>query len=192
MKSAEKDFSAQHNLKSFTAKILIINGNPYVRPPDRVLRYVFKQAGRDTGPIPVRGTLQGASFHQTLVKYAGDWRLYSNHAMLKAGGVWIGDSAKFKVGFNPKPPTFPMPRKFALALSRNPKAKTAYVKLSPGRQKEIRRYLGFMKTDESLTRNIGVVIQHLLGKKPKTQYALMHRPEGYRKNLTPRVKRQAR
>lgn len=164
-------------MKSFSSKIKIINGNSYVTPPKNVLAAIFKQAGKDTGAIPVRGTFNGVPFQQTLVRYAGDWRLYTNLVMLKAaGGLWVGDVGHFRIEFNPKPPTYPMPRKLALALSKSPKAKAAFLKLTPGRQKEIKRYLGFMKTDAAFRRNIKIVIQHLRGSRaPKTQYALMHR-----------------
>jgi hypothetical protein len=57
----------------FQAKIEIIGVNPYILLPDNVLKSIFQKAGKDRGPIPVRGTVQGKSFKQTLVKYAGYW-----------------------------------------------------------------------------------------------------------------------
>ena len=39
--------------------------------PDPILAEIFKQAGVDKGPIPIRGTLHGTPYQQTLVKYAG-------------------------------------------------------------------------------------------------------------------------
>ncbi len=56
-------------MKPFSAKVLIIGINPYVYLPEAVLSAIFKQAQRNKGPIPVRGTLNGKSFQQTLVKY---------------------------------------------------------------------------------------------------------------------------
>ena len=159
----------------FTAKILIIGINPYVGVPEDVLDGLFKQAGRSKGPIPVRGTLNGKSFRQTLVKYQGAWKLYLNTQMRQDAGIDVGDDANVVIEFDPEPRIVPMHSKMARALSRNKEAKAAFEKLAPSRQKEILRYLNSMKTDESLVRNIEKVIQHLLGKKPKGLYALMRR-----------------
>jgi Domain of unknown function (DUF1905) len=60
----------------FKATIDIIGVNPFVLLPDPVLKNIFKQAQKDKGPIPVRGTINGHPFIQTLVKYSGYWRLY--------------------------------------------------------------------------------------------------------------------
>jgi len=45
----------------FLEKISIINGNPYVRPPDDVLLTVFKQAEEKTSPIPIKIKINGAT-----------------------------------------------------------------------------------------------------------------------------------
>ena len=42
---------------SFKANIEIIGINPYVLLPDKVLLALFKQAGKDKGPIPVKGKI---------------------------------------------------------------------------------------------------------------------------------------
>ena len=59
----------------FSATIYKLGINPVVDPPERVVNAIFKQAGRTKGPIPVCGKVNGAEFHQTLVRYAGDRRL---------------------------------------------------------------------------------------------------------------------
>ncbi len=162
-------------MMSFTAKILIIGINPYVGIPEEVLSGLFLQAGKSKGPIPVRGTLNGEGFKQTLVKYRGAWRLYLNTPMRQNAGIDVGDNAVVEIEFDPEPRIVPMHPKLARALSRNKEAKAAFEKLTPSRQKEILRYLNSMKTDESLVRNIEKVIQHLSGKKPKGLIALRRR-----------------
>ena len=52
---------------TFREKISIINGNPYVRPPDEALLSIFNQAGKKTGPISIKGTINSAPFQQSLV-----------------------------------------------------------------------------------------------------------------------------
>jgi uncharacterized protein YdeI (YjbR/CyaY-like superfamily) len=54
--------------------------------------------------------------------------------------------------------------KLASALEENKKAKATFEKLAPYRQKEIIRYIGFLKAEESVNRNVEKVIKHLLGK----------------------------
>jgi uncharacterized protein YdeI (YjbR/CyaY-like superfamily) len=46
-------------------------------------------------------------------------------------------------------------------------AKIVFEKLSPSRQKEILRYLGFLKTEESVARTVEKVLRQLVGKKTK-------------------------
>jgi hypothetical protein len=162
-------------MESFTAKILIIGINPYVGLPDEILNTLFKQAEKNKGPIPVRGTLNRKRFKQTLVKYQGAWRLYLNTPLRQDAGIDVGDDATVEIEFDPEPRIVPTHPKFARALAKNKEAKAAFEKLAPSRQKEILRYLNSMKTDESLVRNIEKVIQYLSGKRPAGLSALTRR-----------------
>lgn len=167
----------------FSSTIHIINGNPYVRPPDKILFEIFQQAHKDKGPIPVRGKLNGTEFHQSLLRYQGDWRLYINGAMAKKAGfkyvgsitAIVGQKVKIAIAYDPKPPQYLMVPEFQAALSKDKKAKLAYGQLTVGRQKEILRYFSFMKNKSSLIRNIERVMQHLRGEESDALYALMHR-----------------
>ena len=113
-------------MKSFSAEILIIGINPYVLLPEPVLQSLFKQATKDKGPVPVRGTLNGNAFTQTLVKYSSKWRLYLNTPMRKAAGIDIGDIANVKIEYNPEVRIIPMHPKLQEALQQNKKAKSAF------------------------------------------------------------------
>jgi hypothetical protein len=162
-----------HRLESFSAKIFKIGINPVVDPPDKVLEFVFEQAGKSKGPIPVRGRLNGAEFIQTLVKYKGAWRLYINGEMLKASGLSVDDTANVEIEFDPRPREVPVPPKFAKALKDDKTANAEFDKLTPGRKKEILRYLGFLKSEDALDRNIDRVLKHLRGENAETLHALM-------------------
>lgn len=87
-------------MPAFSAEIFIIGINPYVLPPEAVLQPVFKSAAKDKSPIPVKGTIDGHPFQQTLVKYAGKWRLYLNKPMRTACGKEVGDTAAFTLLFD--------------------------------------------------------------------------------------------
>ena len=131
--------------------------------PENVLQKVFLQANKQKGPIPICGTLNGHPYIQTLVKYAGHWRLYLNTPMLKATNLDVGDTAKFTIEFDPTDRTIPMHPKLAVALDANKKAKTVFDALPPSRQKEIVRYISALKNEETVDRNVDRAIQFLFG-----------------------------
>lgn len=147
----------------FRSKIYVLGINPVVDPPVRVLRSLFAEAGKDTGPIPVRGTIDGAKFVQTLVKYAGFWRLYINGVMLKDSGAKTGDTVLITIEFDPRPREVPMSKEFAAALKSSPKAKEAFDSLAPSRRKEILRYIGSLKSEAAIQKNVDRVLSQLTG-----------------------------
>lgn len=151
-------------MQEFSSQIGKIGINPVVDPPNSVLDAIFEQAGRSKGAIPVRGKINGSEFIQTLVKYQGVWRLYINGPMLKGAGLDVGDTAKIAIEFDPRPREVPMPAKLAKAFRRDRNAKTAFEALAPSRRNEILKYLGFLKSDEALDRNIDRVLKQLAGK----------------------------
>jgi hypothetical protein len=148
----------------FTAKIEIIGINPFVFLPDEALENLFAQAGKSKGKIPVKMKIDGHLFTQTLVKYAGRWRLYLNMPMRKAAGKDIGDSAAFEIEYDPADRSIPIHDKLAKALTKNKEAKKVFNALSPSLQAEFSRYLGALKTEESVDRNVVKAINFLLGK----------------------------
>lgn len=149
---------------SFTATIEIIGINPFVFLPDAVLQAVFGQAKKDKGKIAVTLTIDGHSFIQTLVKYSGEWRLYLNTPMRKAAGKDVGDTAEFSVAFDPNPREIAMHPKLAAALQNNPEAQNVFDHLPPSRRLEIVRYISFLKTEESIDKNVTKAINFLLEK----------------------------
>jgi hypothetical protein len=151
-------------MKSFSSKILKIGINPYVLVPAAVLKELFKQAGRDKGPIPIKGELNGKAFIQNLVKYSGKWRLYLNTPMRKAAGIDVGDMATVQIEFDPEPRIIDMHPKLKQALATNKAANSTFQKLTPSYQKEIIRYINNLKTESSVDKNIAKAMQHLLGK----------------------------
>ncbi|WP_406827186.1 YdeI/OmpD-associated family protein [Pedobacter sp. KACC 23697] len=150
--------------KPFNAKIKIIGINPFVFVPEEVLNYVFHQSGKNKGQLPVKMKIDGHGFKQTLVKYAGDWRLYLNMPMRKAAGKDIGDTATFEIEFDTEERTIRINPKLVQALAENKQARDIFESLAPHLQKEIIRYIANLKTEESVDRNVKKAIQFLLGK----------------------------
>ena len=144
--------------------IEIIGVNPFVYLPPKTLQYIFEQAQKDKGPIPVRGTINGKPFIQTLVKYSGDWRLYINMPMLKVSGTKVGDMVRIDLEYDPVPRTIPMHPALAKELEEHPSELALFNNLSPSRQIEIVRYIHRLKSEESRTLNIARAIRFLQGK----------------------------
>jgi len=149
---------------SFSAKIQIIGVNPYVLLSDKALQSLFVSAQKNKGPIPVKGKIDEYEFIQTLVKYAGKWRLYINTPMMQATGLRVGEVTKIELAYDSVPRVVGMHPEFEKALKKYPQAQNAFEKLPPSRQKEINRYLNNVKTKETLKKNIDKIIGHLLGK----------------------------
>ena len=153
-------------MKPFSSKVQIIGVNPYVLLPSSILKYIFQKAGKDKGAIPVKGKLNGKSFIQNLVRYSGKWRLYLKGPMRQATGIDVGDMANVEIDFDPKPREVSMHPKLKKALQQDTKAKAAFNKLSPSRQKEIMKYINFLKSEESVDKNVARAIAHLVSAKP--------------------------
>jgi hypothetical protein len=143
----------------------VIGVNPYVYLPEDILAKVHQNAGRDKGPIPVKGKLNGEPYIQTLVKYAGAWRLYLNTPMRESTNTKVGDTVTIEIAHDPSPRIVPIPSLFAQELEKSIEAKEAFNKLHPSHQKEFLRYLGGLKSEEALQRNIEKTINYLEGKK---------------------------
>jgi hypothetical protein len=151
-------------MSKFKAKINIIGVNPFVLLPVNVLKEIFKQAGKDKGTIPVKGTLDGNPYTQTLVKYSSKWRLYLNTPMRKSAKKDVGDIIEVTIEYDPAERTIPVHPKFANALIENKKASEVFESLSPSKRKEIVRYISFLKNEASVDKNVIKAIDFLLGK----------------------------
>jgi len=147
----------------FSAKIYKLGINPYVLLPAAILKKLFKDAGKEKGSIPVKLKINEQIFIQNLVKYSGKWRLYLNAPMRKTAGKDVGDTMIIDIEFDATERITPTHPKLAEALLQNKKAKKVFDALSPSRQKEILRYINFLKSEESVERNIQRAINFLSG-----------------------------
>jgi len=148
----------------FLATIKIIGINPYVSVPEAILKSIINDANKDKGPIPVNGTVNDKPYLQTLVKYAGEWRLYINTTMLHNSPKRIGENIKIEIAFDPEERTIEMHPLLKLALAENQIANSTFENLSPYRKKEIIRYISHLKTEEKIKENVLKAINFLLGK----------------------------
>lgn len=148
----------------FKADLKLIGVNPFVFVPDDILVQILKTAGKEKGPIPIRGTINSNPYRQTLVKYSGAWRLYVNTAMLKKSPKHIGEIINVSIEFDPESRAIEPHVNFLKALSENKEANAVFESLPASRKLEIVRYLANIKTEEIRNKNICRAINFLLGK----------------------------
>ncbi|MFT3681731.1 MAG: YdeI/OmpD-associated family protein [Ferruginibacter sp.] len=145
---------------SFTATIYKVGINPCVAVPLKITRKMTAAKGY----IPVKGEINGYPFTQTLVPVKNaEYRLFVNGLMLKGSDTKVGDTVRFTIEQNAEPPTaanIKMPAAFRKQLKEYDLTK-AFKVLTPYRQKEILRYLNYLKTEEALQRNIKKIIIQL-------------------------------
>lgn len=151
-------------IHTFNATIEIIGINPFVSVPDIILTDIFRQAGKNKGAIPIRGTINNLPYKQTLVKYSGDWRLYINTLMLKNSPKRIGENIQVTIEFDPSDRTIKPHPKLVKALKENKQVKAVFDSLTPSLQLEIVRYIDKLKTEASIDKNVRRAVDFLLGK----------------------------
>jgi len=148
---------------SFTAVLEIIGINPFVFVPEEILTEIFKAAGKDKSPVPIKGTVNGKEFRQNLMKYLGEWRLYVNLLMLKNSPKRIGEMIEVFIEFDDSDRTISIHPKLDAAIKGSAVATRNFENLIPSRKHELIRYINNLKTDASIDRNIEKIIRHLHG-----------------------------
>lgn len=149
---------------SFTAQIDIIGINPFVFVPEPILNAIFLEFGKEKGPIPVKGTINGKAYQQTLVRFAGEWRLYINTKMLPKSPERIRETVEISIEIDSSDRTIDPHPKLLEALKANPEANKIFENLIPSLQNEIVRYIANLKTEASVEKNVVKAIDFLLGK----------------------------
>ena len=151
-------------MHQFKAILDIIGINPLVYVPEQILKELFTRSGKDKGHIPVCIVINNNQHKQTLVKFSGDWRLYINTTILKNSPKRIGETIDIAIEFDPADRSIKPHPEFLKALDLNKEAKQVFESLSASRQKEIIRYISFLKSADSVTRNVQKAMGFLTGK----------------------------
>lgn len=148
----------------FSATLQIIGVNPFVTVPEEILQKIFAAAGRDSGPIPIKGQINSLNYTQTLVKYRGYWRLYVNTRMLPKSPQRVGEKLQITIAFDEADRSLALHTKLAASLRSNPSAAEVFAKLPPSRRHEINRYICNLKSEAKVDENVLRAINFLLGK----------------------------
>lgn len=147
----------------FTALIYKVGINPCVDVPSRITKSLTAKKGY----IPIKGTINAFFFQQTLCPVKdGLHRLYVNGPMLKGGEVEVGNKASFIIEQDDTPKTEVAVPEFLVKALKKHRLTKAFEALIPSRQKEISKYLSYLKTDEARDRNLEKFISKLKEGKP--------------------------
>lgn len=150
-------------MHEFSAPLKIIGVNPYVEVPEIILADLHRQAGRSTGSIPIYGHINDKEYTQTLVRYAGVWRLYVNMKMLKDSPKRIGETVHISVALDLRARNLAIHPKLKMALQKDLTAKQVYDSLPPSRRHEINRYICNLKSETKVAENVQRAINFLNG-----------------------------
>lgn len=145
---------------SFKAKIYKVGINPCVKVPLRVTKTMEPRKGY----IPIKGRIEHHAFRQTLCPIKDNpYRLYVNGPMLEGSGMSLGKTARFVIeqDFSTRPRRDSTMTPQFKQLLRETGVLKNFEALSPYRQKEILRYLYFLKSDEAKMRNMKKVIDQM-------------------------------
>lgn len=141
----------------FKAVIYKVGINPCVDVPDRITAKLIATKGY----IPVKGEINSFAFQQTLCPVKnGPHRLYVNAPMMKGANVEVGDTASFQIEQDDHPKTEITMPEFLKKELKKEKLLDVFLKQTPTRQKEVMKYMSFLKSDEARQRNL----QKLIGK----------------------------
>jgi hypothetical protein len=116
--------------------------------------------------IPVKGEINHFAFTKTLVPVKNSvYRLLVYSAMLKGGKTALGEIASFTLEQDSTKvmKDYPVPKLLTEMLDNN-KLKADFVNLTPSRKKEILKYLSYLKTEETLRKNINKLVMQLKDK----------------------------
>ena len=131
-------------------------GHFVVLPPEVEERAHLRYGAR------VRGTVNGAPFRSSLMKYSGVFHLGVPKASLKQAGVAGGEAVDLAVELDDQPlPTDAVPPDLARALARAPRARASFEQLSPARRRGFVKAILEARKDATRARRIARLVATL-------------------------------
>ena len=147
---------------TFKAKIYQTGINWGVDVPTEITELLTAEKGR----INIKGQINGFDFTKTLMPVKNSMhRLFVNQAMMKGGKTALGQVAVFKIeqGNEKTVKEYPTPLILTEQLKKY-QLTTAFDNLTTSRKKDILKYLNYVKTEETLLKNIDKLITQLKNK----------------------------
>jgi ribosomal protein S8 len=146
----------------FKAEIYKVGINWCVNVPTEITSQLIAEKGK----IDIKGKINGYDFIKTLmpVKDASH-RLFVNQQMMKGGKTALGNIANFEIEQNNGKVSkeYSKPKLLIEQLDKH-NLTTDFENLSASRAKDILKYLSYIKTEETLIKNINKLIMQLKNK----------------------------
>jgi hypothetical protein len=142
----------------FRARIEAIKGGGhYVLVPEDLAEKA-KLASR----ARVRGTVAGAAYRSSLMKYSGKYHMGVHKATLAAAGIEAGDTVAIEIELDDEPlPGDTLPPELAAAFAKSARKKAAWDKLAPSHRREHVRAIDEAKRPETRKARIERTLQML-------------------------------
>lgn len=142
----------------FTAKLEpVSHGGLFVVVPAKVAA-----AAELTHGARVRGTVDGAPYRSSLMKYAGVFHLGVHKATALAAGVGAGARVKVTIELDDEPlPTDSVPRDLARALANEKKAAASWKKLAPAVRRGYVKSVLDAKKEDTRARRVTKIVETL-------------------------------
>jgi len=146
-------------MERFKAKLEPVpHGGLYVVVPEEAAA----AAGLEYG-ARVRGTVNGAAYRSSLMKYSGVFHMGVHKATAAAARVKQGDRVEVTIELDDQPlPTEVVPPDLARAIGKRAKAKAAWRDLSPAHKRERVKQVIDAKKPETRARRIAKIVDGLL------------------------------
>jgi hypothetical protein len=144
---------------TFKAKIYKTGINCCVDVPTEITKLLTAEKGR----ISIKGKINGFGFTKTLMPVKNKpHRLFVNQTMMKGGKTALGQFATFEIQQDTKKiiKEYPKPLILIEQLKMH-QLTTEFDSLTASRKKEILKYLNYIKTEETLLKNIDKLITQL-------------------------------
>jgi hypothetical protein len=146
----------------FRAKIYQTGINWCVDVPTKITKLLTSEKGR----ITIKGQINGFDFTKTLIPVRNaPHRLFVNQRMMKGGGTALGKTAAFQIEQDSKKANkeYAIPALLVELLHKH-KLISDFENLTVSKRREILKYLSYIKTEETLLKNISKLVVKLKNK----------------------------
>jgi len=172
-------------MQRFKAKLEPIRGGGHyvVVPPA-----IAAEAGLEYG-ARVRGTVNGAPYRSSLMKYSGVFHMGVHKATMAAGGCGSGETVDVQIEIDDEPlPTDTVPRDLECAINASKDARAGWAMLPPSHRREHVKHVIEAKKPETRARRIAITVAALVERAARTP---LRPPKAPRRRRGRRSKRSA-
>lgn len=126
-----------------------------------------KEFGRK-GRVPVRGTINGAPFRNSLCHMRGEWFMVVNKELREAAGVKAGDTVTIQLDVDIEKRVMEVPPWLRKVIAADAKAQGFWEKLAYTHQKEYVNWITEAKQESTRDRRVAQMMEALRARRRKS------------------------